>query len=72
MPRRSEMQSVYKEKQEDVKGKPLKVSFKAIFNVHFANLESKKYFSIQRLIMSCCMNNRLAWMGSVVFGFLAS
>ena len=29
--------------------KKLKVSFKAIFNVHFANLESKEYFSIQRL-----------------------
>ena len=31
--------------------KTLKVSFKAIFNVHFANLVSKKYFSIQRLII---------------------
>ena len=29
----------------------LKVSFKAIFNVHFANLVSKEYFSIQRLII---------------------
>ena len=41
-----EMQSEYKEKQEDAK-----VSFKAIFNVHFANLVSKEYFSIQRLII---------------------
>ena len=31
--------------------KTLKVSFKAIFNVHFANLLSKAYFSIQRLII---------------------
>ena len=31
--------------------KTLKVSFKAIFNVHFANLVSKEYFSIQRLII---------------------
>ena len=31
--------------------KTLKVSFKAIFNVHFANLVSKDYFSIQRLII---------------------
>jgi len=45
----SEMQSKYKEKQEDAKGKLQK----AIFNVHFANLVSKKYFSI----LSCCMNN---------------
>ena len=30
--------------------KTLKVSFKAIFNVHFANLVSKEYFSIQRLV----------------------
>ena len=30
--------------------KTLKVSFKAIFNVHFANLVSTEYFSIQRLI----------------------
>ena len=30
------------------KGKQ-KVSFKAIFNVHFANLVIKEYFSIQRL-----------------------
>ena len=29
----------------------LKVNFKAIFNVHFANLVSKEYFSIQRLII---------------------
>ena len=29
----------------------VKSSFKAIFNVHFANLVSKKYFSIQRLII---------------------
>ena len=29
----------------------LKVSFKAVFNVHFANLVSKEYFSIQRLII---------------------
>ena len=29
--------------------KTLKVSFKATFNVHFANLVSKEYFSIQRL-----------------------
>ena len=48
MPRRSEMQSEYKEKQE---AKTLKVSFKAIFHVHFANLVSKEYFSIQRLII---------------------
>ena len=27
------------------------LSFKAIFNVHFANLVSKDYFSIQRLII---------------------
>ena len=31
--------------------KTLKVSLKAIFNVHFANLVSKEYFSIQRLII---------------------
>ena len=31
--------------------KTLEVSFKAIFNVHFANLVSKEYFSIQRLII---------------------
>ena len=31
--------------------KTLKVSFRAIFNVHFANLVSKEYFSIQRLII---------------------
>ena len=31
--------------------KTLKVSFKAIFNVHFANLVSKEYFFIQRLII---------------------
>ena len=31
--------------------KTLKVSFKAIFNVHFANLVSKEYFSIQSLII---------------------
>ena len=31
--------------------KTLKVSFKAIFNVHFANLGYKEYFSIQRLII---------------------
>ena len=31
--------------------KTLKVSFKAIFNVHFANLVSEEYFSIQRLII---------------------
>ena len=31
--------------------KTLKVSFKAIFNVHFANLVSKEYFSIQRHII---------------------
>ena len=31
--------------------KTLKVSFKAIFNAHFANLVSKEYFSIQRLII---------------------
>ena len=30
--------------------KTLKVSFKAIFNVHFADLVSKEYFSIQRLM----------------------
>ena len=29
----------------------LKVSFKAIFNVHFANLVSKEHFSIQHLII---------------------
>ena len=29
--------------------KTLNVSFKAIFNVHFANLVSKEYFSIQVL-----------------------
>ena len=29
----------------------LKVSFKAIFNVHFGNLVSKEHFSIQRLII---------------------
>ena len=40
------MQSEYKEKQEDAKG-----SFKAIFNVQFANLVSKEFFSIQRLII---------------------
>ena len=45
VPRRSEMQSEYKEKQEDAKGNKLK----AIFNVHFTNLVSKNYFSIQRL-----------------------
>ena len=31
--------------------KTLKVSFKAIFNVPFANLVSKEHFSIQRLII---------------------
>ena len=31
--------------------KTLNVSFKAIFNVHFANLVSKEYCSIQRLII---------------------
>ena len=31
--------------------KTLKVSFKAIFNVHFANLVSKEHFCIQRLII---------------------
>ena len=31
--------------------KTLKVSFKAIFNVHFANLVSKEHFSIQSLII---------------------
>ena len=31
--------------------KTLKVSFKAIFNVHFAYFVSKAYFSIQRLII---------------------
>ena len=36
-------------KQED--DKQLKVSFKAIFNVHFANSVSKEYFAIQRLII---------------------
>ena len=41
------MQSKYKEKQEDTKGELQK----AIFNVHFANLVSKKYFFIQRLII---------------------
>ena len=40
------MQLEYKEKQEDAEGK-----LKAILNVHFANLVSKKYFSIQRLII---------------------
>ena len=30
--------------------KTLKVNLKAIFNVHFVNLVSKEYFSIQRLI----------------------
>ena len=39
------MQSEYKKKNK----KTPKVVFKAIFNVHFANLVSKKYFSIQRL-----------------------
>ena len=32
--------------------KTLKVFFKAIFNVNFANLVSKEYFSIQRLIIN--------------------
>ena len=41
------MQSEYKEKQEDAKGKLQS----DILNVHFANLVSKKYFSIQRLII---------------------
>ena len=36
------MQSERNEKQE---AKTLKVSFKAIFDVHFANLVSKEYFS---------------------------
>ena len=31
--------------------KTLKVSFKAIFNVHFPNLVSKEHFPIQRLII---------------------
>ena len=31
--------------------KTLKVNFKAIFNVHFANLVSKEYSSIQSLII---------------------
>ena len=31
--------------------KTLKVNFKAIFNVHFANLVSKEPFSMQRLII---------------------
>ena len=39
--------------------KTLKVSFKAIFNAHFANLVSKEYFSYNALYMifSCCMKN---------------
>ena len=41
------MQSEYKEKQEDAKGKLQSDQF----NVHFAKLVSKEYFSIQRLII---------------------
>ena len=43
--------------------KTLKVSLKAIFNVHFANLVSKEYFSIQRLIILLLYEllNKLAW-----------
>ena len=40
MPRRPEIQSERKEKQEKPKGK-----FKAIFNAHFISLVSKEYFS---------------------------
>ena len=35
----------------DKNKRTLKVSFKTIFNVHFANLVSKEHFSIQRLII---------------------
>ena len=41
------MQSEYKEKQEDAKGKLQS----DIQYVHFANLVSKEYFPIQRLII---------------------
>ena len=37
--------------------KTLKVSFKAIFNVHFANLVSKNISPYNVLQFSCCMNN---------------
>ena len=47
MPRRCEMQSEYKEKQQDAKGKLQS----DIQYVHFANLVSKEHFSIQRLII---------------------
>ena len=47
MPRSSEMQSEYKEKQLDIKGELQS----DIQSVHFANLVSKEYFSIQRLII---------------------
>ena len=40
------MQSEYKEKQEDVKSK-----LQSDIQCTFANLVSKKYFSIQRLII---------------------
>ena len=52
--------------------KTLKVSFKAIFNINFANLVSKDYFSIQRLIIFLLYEYLISLMGSVVFGFLAS
>ena len=40
------MQSEYKEKQEDAKGK-----LQSDIQVHFANLVSKEHFCIQRLII---------------------
>ena len=40
-----------KKKQKKKNKKTLKVSFKAIFNVNFAYLVSKEYFSIQRLMI---------------------
>ena len=36
---------------EKKNNKMLKVSFKAIFSAHFANLVNKEYFSIQCLII---------------------
>ena len=42
------MQSEYKEKQQDAKGK---LQSDMYIYVHFANLLSKEHFSIQRLII---------------------
>ena len=54
--------------------KTLKVSLKAIFNAHFANLVSKEYFSIQRLIILLLYEllNKLASWVVLFSGSLAS